>query len=83
MPWAFCPLQLEVPRISVHDTGIGMEPELLPHVFESFSHGDRTLARSRGGLGLGLAIVKGLVELHGGTVSAESAGPGQGTTIRL
>lgn len=69
--------------LTVEDTGIGIDPELLPDVFESFSQGDRTLARSHGGLGLGLAIVKGLVELHGGEVSAESAGQGQGTTIRV
>jgi PAS domain S-box-containing protein len=69
--------------LTVQDTGIGIEPELLPHVFESFSQGDRTLARSRGGLGLGLVIVKGLVERHGGTVTAESAGAGQGTTVRV
>jgi CheY-like chemotaxis protein len=67
----------------VRDTGIGIEPELLSHIFDSFSQGDRTLARSRGGLGLGLAIVKGLVELHGGTISAESAGQGQGTTVSV
>lgn len=69
--------------LTVRDTGIGIEPALLPHIFDSFSQGDRTLARSRGGLGLGLAIAKGLVELHGGTISAESAGQGQGTTVRV
>jgi PAS domain S-box-containing protein len=69
--------------LTVRDTGIGIEPELLSHIFDSFSQGDRTLARSRGGLGLGLAIVKGLVELHGGTISAESAGQGQGTTVSV
>jgi CheY-like chemotaxis protein len=52
-------------------------------VFDSFSQGDRTLARSHGGLGLGLAIVKGLLELHGGAVQVESAGQGQGTTVRV
>jgi PAS domain S-box-containing protein len=69
--------------LTVTDTGIGIEPELLPHIFDSLSQGDRTLARSRGGLGLGLAIVKGLVELHGGTVRAESEGQGQGTTVQV
>jgi PAS domain S-box-containing protein len=69
--------------VVVRDTGIGIEPELLPHIFDSFSQGDQTLARSHGGLGLGLAIARGLVELHGGTVSAESAGPGHGTTMRV
>jgi signal transduction histidine kinase len=54
---------------------------MLPRVFEPFAQADTTLDRSRGGLGLGLAMVKGLVELHGGTVSVESAGPGQGTEL--
>src|SRR5262249_33152898 len=56
--------------ITVRDTGIGIEPEILPHVFESFTQADRSLARSQGGLGLGLALVRGLVELHGGEVHA-------------
>ncbi len=72
-------------RILVADTGAGIDPELLPRIFIAFVQGDRTLARSEGGLGLGLALVKGIVELHGGTVNAESAGRGQGShfTIRL
>ena len=70
-------------EITVIDDGVGIEPDLLPHVFESFSHGDRTLARSRGGLGLGLAIVKGLVQLHGGEVDVSSEGERQGTTVRV
>jgi two-component system, sensor histidine kinase and response regulator len=68
---------------SVQDTGIGIEPELLPRVFESFSQAERSLHRSRGGLGLGLALVRGLVELHGGSVTVESEGLGKGTRIRL
>jgi signal transduction histidine kinase len=60
----------------VADTGIGIDPEFLPHVFERFRQGN---AESRTGLGLGLAIVKDLVELHGGTVSATSAGTGRGS----
>ena len=68
-------------RIRVHDTGIGIEPELLPHVFERFRQGDARSAGTKGGLGLGLAIVRKIVELHGGTVDAESAGPGQGATF--
>jgi PAS domain S-box-containing protein len=71
--------------LSVRDTGIGMTPETLARLFEAYSQADRSLGRSRGGLGLGLALVKGLVELHSGTVSATSDGPGHGSeiTIRL
>jgi signal transduction histidine kinase len=68
-------------RIRVQDTGIGIEPELLPHVFERFRQGDARSAGTKGGLGLGLAIVRKIVELHGGTVEAESAGPGQGASF--
>jgi len=68
---------------SVRDTGIGIPERLLPHVFESFIQGERSLARSRGGLGLGLALVKGLVELHGGEAQASSGGPGQGAEFRV
>ncbi|WP_437752116.1 hybrid sensor histidine kinase/response regulator [Sorangium sp. So ce1389] len=69
--------------IRIRDTGIGMDPAMLGRMFEPFSQADRSLARSRGGLGLGLSLVKGVVELHGGTVSAESAGVGLGTEIVL
>jgi PAS domain S-box-containing protein len=69
--------------VTVSDTGIGIAPEVLPHIFESFAQADDTLDRSRGGLGLGLALVKGLVELHGGDVRAESEGVGRGTTFTL
>lgn len=71
--------------ITVLDTGIGISPEMLPHLFETFMQADRSLDRSQGGLGLGLALVKGLVELHGGTVRADSEGPGHGSefTFRL
>ncbi len=64
--------------VSVQDTGIGIEPGMLPHVFETFIQADQSLDRSRGGLGLGLALVKGLVELHGGRVKASSPGLGHG-----
>jgi PAS domain S-box-containing protein len=67
--------------VTVQDTGIGIQPELLNVVFQPFFQADRTLERSRGGLGLGLALVKALVELHGGTVRALSAGPSSGTEI--
>ena len=64
--------------VSVRDTGIGFGPELQDRLFETFAQADSSLARSKGGLGLGLALVKGLVELHGGRVSASSEGPGRG-----
>ncbi|UQA61904.1 PAS domain-containing hybrid sensor histidine kinase/response regulator [Polyangium aurulentum] len=67
--------------LRIRDTGIGMEPTMLARAFEPFTQADRSLDRSRGGLGMGLALVKGLVELHGGTVAAESAGIGRGTEI--
>jgi PAS domain S-box-containing protein len=65
--------------LRVQDTGAGIGPELLPHVFDLFTQGDRSLARTEGGLGIGLSMVKMLVELHGGTVEARSEGPGQGS----
>ncbi|MCK6546807.1 ATP-binding protein [Myxococcota bacterium] len=71
--------------LSVRDTGVGMAPELLAHLFEPFMQADASLDRRMGGLGLGLALVKGFVEMHGGTVVATSAGPGRGSelTVRL
>jgi signal transduction histidine kinase/ActR/RegA family two-component response regulator len=71
--------------VSVADTGAGISPEFLPHVFDRFRQADQTSTRVHGGLGLGLSIVKHLVELHGGTVVASSAGQGQGAcfTVRL
>ncbi|HUC96933.1 MAG TPA: ATP-binding protein, partial [Candidatus Polarisedimenticolaceae bacterium] len=71
--------------LTVHDTGIGMEPQLLARVFEPFIQGDHGIDRRPGGLGLGLPLVKGLIELHGGQVHASSAGAGRGfqMTIRL
>jgi CheY-like chemotaxis protein/two-component sensor histidine kinase len=68
-------------EISVADTGIGIRPEFLPHVFERFRQADASTTREYAGLGLGLSIVKHLVELHGGTVRAESAGEGRGATF--
>ncbi|HEX4494029.1 MAG TPA: PAS domain S-box protein [Thermoanaerobaculia bacterium] len=69
--------------VSVRDTGIGIPAEALPRVFEMFSQVDRSMERATGGLGIGLALVKGLVEMHGGSVTAESAGPGQGSTFTV
>ena len=68
-------------EIAVSDTGGGIEPEFLPHVFERFRQADQKTTRQHGGLGLGLAIVRHLVELHGGTVGADSPGKGQGATF--
>jgi len=70
-------------EISINDSGVGIEPDLLPHVFERFRQGDRSSHRGFGGLGLGLAIVRHLMELHGGTVQGESAGTGCGSTFTL
>ncbi len=71
--------------IVVEDSGIGIDPELLPHVFDLFIQADRSLERKQDGLGLGLTLVRRLVEMHGGRVEAASAGPGLGSafTIRL
>jgi signal transduction histidine kinase/CheY-like chemotaxis protein len=70
-------------EIIVSDTGAGIDEKFLPFVFDRFRQGDAGTTRQHGGLGLGLAIVRHLVELHGGTVRVESAGPGQGTTFRV
>jgi signal transduction histidine kinase len=65
--------------VRVRDTGIGIAPEILPHVFDLFSQGERALDRSQGGLGIGLSLVRGLVQLHGGSVQAISPGVGGGS----
>lgn len=70
-------------EISVTDTGIGLKPEFLDHVFERFRQADGSTTRRHGGLGLGLSIVKHLIELHGGTVRASSPGEGLGSTFAI
>jgi CheY-like chemotaxis protein len=70
-------------RVSVADSGIGIEPAMLGHVFDVFRQADQGLDRSRGGLGLGLALVKGLVQLHMGTVEALSEGHNKGAEFRI
>jgi PAS domain S-box-containing protein len=70
-------------RILVRDNGIGIAPDMLPHVFELFVQADHTSTKAQGGLGIGLTIVKSLVELHGGTVAAHSPGLGKGSEFEL
>ena len=70
-------------ELSVSDTGIGINPTFLPHIFDRFRQADGTSTRKHGGLGLGLAIVRHLVELHGGTITAHSSGEGQGATFSV
>jgi PAS domain S-box-containing protein len=70
-------------RLSVRDTGEGIDPEFLPYVFDRFRQADSSASRRHGGLGLGLALVQQIVGLHGGSVSAQSAGTGEGATFSI
>lgn len=70
-------------EIQVRDDGIGIDPLIIPRLFDLFEQVDKSLARSRGGLGIGLTIIRQLVELHGGSVTAASRGPGQGTEFTV
>ncbi len=70
-------------RFEVRDTGIGIEPDRLPHVFDAFEQGDQETTRRYGGLGLGLSISKAMVDLHGGTISAMSEGLDRGATFTV
>jgi len=69
--------------VTVRDNGVGIAPEILPYIFDLFTQAERTPDRSQGGLGIGLALVKSLINLHGGTVHAKSAGLGQGSEFSL
>jgi PAS domain S-box-containing protein len=73
----------ESARVIVEDTGIGLAPESIPYVFHRFWQGQSMDSRSHGGLGLGLALARHIVELHGGSISAESPGPGRGSTFEV
>lgn len=69
--------------LRISDKGMGIPPELLPKIFDLFVQGARTLDRAQGGLGVGLTIVKRLVDMHGGTITAESRGQGRGSTFEI
>src|SRR6185295_20227535 len=70
-------------RVQVRDTGLGIRPDFLPYIFEQFRQADTTSTRENRGLGLGLAISRHLVQLHGGTIEAESPGEGQGSSFTI
>jgi two-component system CheB/CheR fusion protein len=77
--WLSAERQGDAAVLRVRDEGAGIPPDLLPHVFDLFVQGDKSLERSQGGLGIGLTVVRRLVGLHGGRVTAHSAGPGRGS----
>jgi CheY-like chemotaxis protein len=70
-------------EIAVSDTGVGIDPEFMPHVFERFRQANGALTRGHGGLGIGLAMARHIVEMHGGDISASSPGKGQGATFKI
>ncbi len=70
-------------ELAIRDHGVGIEPAVLPEIFELFTQGTTSIDRSRGGLGIGLTLVKALVELHGGRITATSEGTGHGTEVRV
>ena len=73
----------DIVQIGVRDEGVGIDAQILPHVFDLFVQGDQSLDRSQGGLGIGLTIAKRLVELHGGRIEVTSAGPGRGSEFTI
>ena len=79
--WLSAELSGEEAVVTVRDSGVGIPTEMLPRVFDLFTQADRTLGCAQGGLGIGLALVKSLLELHGGTIEAQSAGIGRGTAF--
>jgi PAS domain S-box-containing protein len=79
--WLTVDREPEGVSIRVRDSGMGIDPEMLPRVFDMFTQVEQSLERSQGGLGIGLTLVKRLVELHGGTVTAHSEGPGTGAEL--
>jgi PAS domain S-box-containing protein len=83
--WISAKLKATEMVLRIRDTGIGIPPDFLPHVFELFTQADRSLDRSHGGLGIGLTLVRALVQMHGGTVEAHSDGLGHGSefVVRL
>lgn len=83
LPSSFLLHPSDYAQIQVVDSGIGIKPDFLPYVFDRFRQEDSTTTRQYGGLGLGLAIVRHIVELHSGTIVAESAGEGQGATFTI
>jgi signal transduction histidine kinase len=69
--------------VEVADDGVGIDPEMLPRIFDAFTQVEQTIDRSQGGLGIGLTLVRRLVEMHGGSVAARSGGPGRGSTFTV